>query len=123
MPLLKALSFAGKFPQLNYKVEEMERLMDHPPLKQTDRPFEGQGHDIRFENVHFSYKDAEVIHGIDLTIKEGQMAALVGESGSGKSTLAEWPQAEWPLYFNLKYRTQSYSKIPCNASEMFMRFP
>ncbi len=50
MPLLKALSFAGKFPQLNYKVEELERLMDHPPLKQTDRPFEGQGHDIRFEN-------------------------------------------------------------------------
>ncbi len=89
MPLLKALSFAGKFPQLNNKVEELERLMDHPPLKQTDRLFEGQGHDIRFENVHFSYKDAEVIHGIDLTIKEGQMAALVGESGSGKSTLAK----------------------------------
>ncbi len=88
-PLLKALSFAGKFPQLNYKVEELERLMDHPPLKQTDRPFEGQGHDIHFENVHFSYKDTEVIHGIDLTIKEGQMAALVGESGSGKSTLAK----------------------------------
>ena len=63
--------------------------MDHPPLKQTERPFEGQGHDIRFENVHFSYKDAEVIHGIDLTIKEGQMAALVGESGSSKSTLAK----------------------------------
>lgn len=39
--------------------------------------------------MHFSYKDAEVIHGIDLTIKEGQMAALVGESGSGKSTLAK----------------------------------
>ena len=88
-PLLKALSFAGKFPQLNYKVEELERLMDHPPLKQTDRLFEGQGHGIQFEGVHFSYKDAEVIHGIDLTIKEGQMAALVGESGSGKSTLAK----------------------------------
>jgi ATP-binding cassette subfamily B protein len=34
-------------------------------------------------------KDTEVIHGIELTIKEGQMAALVGESGSGKSTLAK----------------------------------
>ena len=88
-PLLKALSFAGKFPQLNYKVEELEKLLDHPPLRQTDRPFEAQGHDIRFEDVRFSYKDAEVIHGIDLTIKEGQMVALVGESGSGKSTLAK----------------------------------
>ncbi|MDO5131949.1 MAG: ABC transporter ATP-binding protein [Eubacteriales bacterium] len=89
IPLLKAISFAGKFPQLNYKVEELERLLDNPPLKQTNRSFEGQNNDIRFENVHFSYKDKEVIHGIDLEIKEGQMAALVGESGSGKSTLAK----------------------------------
>ena len=87
-PLLKAIGFAGKFPQLNYKVEELERLLDNPPLKQSDREFEGKNHDICFEDVHFSYKNIEVIHGIDLTIREGEMAALVGESGSGKSTLA-----------------------------------
>ena len=89
MPLLKAMSFMGKFPQLSYKVDELERLLDNPPLKQSDKGFEGKNCDIRFEDVHFSYKEAEVIHGIDLEIKEGQMAALVGESGSGKSTLAK----------------------------------
>ena len=89
MPLLKAMSFMGKFPQLSYKVDELERLLDNPPLKQTDKGFEGENCDIRFEDVHFSYKEKEVIHGIDLEIKEGQMAALVGESGSGKSTLAK----------------------------------
>lgn len=103
-PLMKAMSFGGKIPQLNYKIEELERLLDHPPLKASARPFEGKNHDIRFENVHFSYKGSsveggkedsrsgkedEVIHGINLEIKEGQMAALVGESGSGKSTLAK----------------------------------
>ncbi len=88
-PLIKAISFAGKFPQLNYKVEELERLLDHPPLKQSERGFEGSNYDIRFEDVHFSYKDTEVIHGINLEMKEGQMVALVGESGSGKSTLAK----------------------------------
>ena len=88
-PLLKALSFAGKFPQLNYKIEALEKLLDHPPLRQSDRPFAGKGRDIRLEDVHFSYQDAEVIHGIDLEIKEGAMTALVGESGSGKSTLAK----------------------------------
>ncbi|MCR5073489.1 MAG: ABC transporter ATP-binding protein/permease [Clostridiales bacterium] len=87
-PLLKAISFAGKFPQLNYKVDELERLLDHPPLKQSEKNFEGEYHDICYENVHFSYKETEVIHGIDLKIKEGSMTALVGESGSGKSTLA-----------------------------------
>jgi len=86
---LKAIGFAGKFPQLNYKVEELERLLDHPPLKQSDRCFAGENHDIRFEDVHFTYKDTEVIHGIDLVVKEGSMTALVGESGSGKSTLAK----------------------------------
>lgn len=88
-PLLKAIGFAGKFPQLNYKVEELERLLDHPPLKQSDRDFEGEDLKIRMEDVHFSYKDTEVIHGIDLEIREGSMVALVGESGSGKSTLAK----------------------------------
>ncbi len=88
-PLIKAVSFAGKFPQLNYKVEELERLLDHPPLQQSEKAFEGKNHDIRFEGVRFSYQDAEVIHGVDLEIKEGQMVALVGESGSGKSTLAK----------------------------------
>lgn len=88
-PLLKAVGFAGKIPQLNYKVDELERLLDHPPLRQSDKPFTGENRDIRFENVRFSYKDAEVIHGADLEIREGQMVALVGESGSGKSTLAK----------------------------------
>ncbi|MBQ9686960.1 MAG: ABC transporter ATP-binding protein [Oscillospiraceae bacterium] len=88
-PLIKAMSFGGRIPQLNYKIEELERLLDHPPLKSSDRAFEGKNHDIRFEDVHFSYKEDEVIHGIDLEIQEGQMAALVGESGSGKSTLAK----------------------------------
>ncbi len=88
-PLLKAIGFAGKFPQLNYKVEELERLLDNPPLKQSKRSFEGKNHDIRLEDVRFTYKETEVIHGIDLEIKEGSMVALVGESGSGKSTLAK----------------------------------
>lgn len=88
-PLLKAVGFAGKIPQPNYKIDELEHLLDHPPLKESNRPFIGQDHHIHFEDVHFSYRDDEVIHGIDLDIAEGQMVALVGESGSGKSTLAK----------------------------------
>lgn len=86
---LKALNFAGKFPQLDYKITELEKLLEHPPLKEGKAGFEGQNLDIEYKDVRFSYKDAEVLHGINLSFRQGETTALVGESGSGKSTLAK----------------------------------
>lgn len=90
-PLLKTLSFGSVLPQVQYKIENLEKMIDTPPLKQADQVFQGKNHDVSFENVHFSYdkKNTEVLHGINLQAKEGTMTALVGESGSGKSTLAK----------------------------------
>ena len=87
--LLKAMNFAGKFPQLEYKIAELEKLMDHPPVKEGTAGFTGKNRDISFEDVHFSYEDTEVLHGVSLSLKQGTTTALVGESGSGKSTLAK----------------------------------
>lgn len=81
--------FMSTLPQINFKIESLEQMLGAPPLKQTATSFTGKNHDIHFDNVHFSYKDDEVIHGISLSIKEGSLTALVGESGSGKSTLAK----------------------------------
>ena len=87
--VLKALNFAGKFPQLDYKITELEKMMDHPPVKEGTAPFKGSNLDVEFKDVHFGYDDKEVIHGVDLSFKQGTTTALVGESGSGKSTLAK----------------------------------
>ncbi|MCY3997977.1 MAG: ABC transporter ATP-binding protein [Flavobacteriaceae bacterium] len=43
---------------------------------------------IRFENVHFKYRDQWVLKDLSFSIKKGQMVALVGSSGSGKTTIA-----------------------------------
>ncbi|SHJ31965.1 ABC transporter ATP-binding protein [Hespellia stercorisuis] len=88
-PILHALSFAGKFPQLIYKIEELEKMMGAAPLKQSEEGFHGKDYTIDFHQVSFAYKEEEVIHQISLHINPGTMNAFVGESGSGKSTLAK----------------------------------
>jgi lipoprotein-releasing system ATP-binding protein len=52
----------------------------------------GVSETLRLAGVRKSYgigtpAEAEVLHGIDLTLKHGEFAALIGPSGSGKTTL------------------------------------
>ena len=42
---------------------------------------------IRMENLHKYFGDLEVLKGIDLHIRPGEVVCIVGPSGSGKSTM------------------------------------
>ncbi|MBI2434967.1 MAG: ABC transporter ATP-binding protein [Candidatus Hydrogenedentes bacterium] len=69
-----------EFIDVKPTIVEAPDAIDIPPMKHT----------LSFENVHFSYNGKEqVLHGVNLEIRKGEMIALVGFSGAGKSTLAK----------------------------------
>lgn len=64
-------------------------------MNKTDFPFDDfklKKPIIQMKSIRKSYyigkpNQLEILHGIDLTVYEGEFVAIVGESGSGKSTL------------------------------------
>jgi subfamily B ATP-binding cassette protein MsbA len=94
-PVRKFAAFYNSFQQALGASEEIFKFMDAvDDVQEKKRAFvlKGFSKGIRFEDVGFAYasEDGEtkqVLHGINLTVKPGEVIALVGPSGAGKSSL------------------------------------
>lgn len=44
--------------------------------------------ELVIKNLHVSIEEKEILNGVDLTLKQGEIHAIMGPNGTGKSTLA-----------------------------------
>ncbi len=95
-PLLGVMSYSDDIAQMDTIVTEVRSILDAPEMMRPETLTQTvSGGDIVLNDVHFSYADQEILHGISMTIHEGEFIALVGPSGSGKSTIARLIASLW----------------------------
>ena len=97
-PITTVASYMDDVSKMGTIIGEATEILEREELIRPNTLAEKPcGTDIVLKDVHFGYKDKEILHGIDLVIKQGTVNALVGPSGSGKSTIAKLIASFWDV--------------------------
>ena len=97
-PLVVAFSYMDDILKMKTIFGEVTEIIERDDMVRPNSLIRKPvGSDIELKDVKFSYKDKEILHGINMEIKQGQVNAFVGPSGSGKSTIARLIDSLWDV--------------------------
>ena len=97
-PIIGCMKFTDDLAKVGTVIGQVTGILTAPEMPRPDTDKETpQGSSVELRNVRFGYGDTEVLHGVNLTFREGTVNALVGPSGSGKSTVAKLIASFWDV--------------------------
>ena len=115
-PIITMMSYSDDFRTMGTIFGEVRAILDAPEM---NRPAEGGApakNDLELRDVHFGYREKEVLHGVSMSIPEGSFVAFVGPSGSGKSTIARLIASLWDVSGgSIRMGGQDIRQIPQEA--------
>lgn len=112
-PLMKVSEAMDQVSMIKGNLEQVTAFLKTPELVRPSEPVSLGERTYQFEDVHFGYKETEVLHGISFQTKPGTMTAIVGPSGSGKSTIAKLMAGFWDVTSgSVRFGGQDIRQIP-----------
>ena len=112
-PLMKVSEAMEQVSLIKGNLEQVTAFLKTPELVRPSEPVSLGERTYQFEDVHFGYKETEVLHGISFQTRPGTMTAIVGPSGSGKSTIAKLMAGFWDVTSgSVRFGGQDIRQIP-----------
>ena len=112
-PLMKVSEAMEQVSMIKGNLEQVTAFLKTPELVRPSEPVSLGERTYQFEDVHFGYKETEVLHGISFQTRPGTMTAIVGPSGSGKSTIAKLMAGFWDVTSgSVRFGGQDIRQIP-----------
>ena len=112
-PLMKVSEAMEQVSMIKGNLEQVTAFLKTPELVRPSEPISLGERTYQFEDVHFGYKETEVLHGISFQTRPGTMTAIVGPSGSGKSTIAKLMAGFWDVTSgSVRFGGQDIRQIP-----------
>ena len=112
-PLMKVSEAMEQVSMIKGNLEQVTAFLKSPELVRPSEPVSLGERTYQFEDVHFGYKETEVLHGISFQTRPGTMTAIVGPSGSGKSTIAKLMAGSWDVTSgSVRFGGQDIRQIP-----------